>query len=80
MEDVYKRLDHDNRVENQKAEAALLTYGIQSVTPDQGEMREWRRIVSEANRKEGQAGAFDLAVLDQIESQLQTLRAAAGTS
>jgi len=80
MEDVYKRLDHDNRVENEKAEAALLTYGIQSVTPDQGEMREWRRIVSDANRKEGQAGAFDVAVLDQIEAQLQTLRAAAGSS
>jgi len=75
MDDVYKRLDHDNRAENQKAEAALLSYGIQSVTPDAGQLQEWRRIVGEANRKEGQAGAFDLAVLDRIESQLQTLRA-----
>jgi len=75
MDDVYKRLDHDTRAENQKAEAALLSYGIQSVTPDAGQLQEWRRIVGEANRKEGQAGAFDLAVLDRIESQLQTLRA-----
>jgi TRAP-type C4-dicarboxylate transport system substrate-binding protein len=81
MEDAYKRLDHDNRIENDKAEAALLTYGIQSVKPDAEQMREWRRIVSEVNRKAGQEGAFNPAVLTEIEEQLQSLRAAsAGAS
>jgi TRAP-type C4-dicarboxylate transport system substrate-binding protein len=76
MEDVYKHLDHDNRIENEKAEAALLAYGIQSVKPDPQQTREWRRIVAEVNRKAGQEGAFDPAVLAEIEAQLQSLRAA----
>jgi TRAP-type C4-dicarboxylate transport system substrate-binding protein len=75
MEDAYERVDHDNRIENEKAEAALLSYGIQSIRPDTEQMREWRRIVTEANRREGQNGAFDPAVLAEIEAQLETLRA-----
>jgi TRAP-type C4-dicarboxylate transport system substrate-binding protein len=74
MEDVYRRTDHDNRIENEQAEAALLKYGIRSVTPDPGQVREWRRIVRAADRREGEAGAFSVSVLDEIEAQLQTLR------
>jgi TRAP-type C4-dicarboxylate transport system substrate-binding protein len=77
MEGAYERLDHDNRIENEKAEAALISSGIQSVKPDSEQVREWRRIVMEANHKEGQEGAFDPAVLAKIETQLQSLRASA---
>jgi TRAP-type C4-dicarboxylate transport system substrate-binding protein len=74
MEAVYRQTDHDNRIENEKAEAALLKYGIQSVTPDPEQVREWRRIVRAADRKEGESGGFDVHLLDEIEAQLRTLR------
>jgi TRAP-type transport system periplasmic protein len=74
MEEVYKKIDHDNRIENAKAEVALLSYGIQKVEPAPEQVREWRRIVGEADRKEAEAGAFDVNVLNDIEAQLQQLR------
>jgi TRAP-type C4-dicarboxylate transport system substrate-binding protein len=77
MEDVYARIDRENRIENEKAEAALAGAGIKSTHPDPDEVREWRRIVAESNHKEGRAGAFDVALLGEIEAQLQTLRTAA---
>jgi TRAP-type transport system periplasmic protein len=77
MEGVYARIDRENRVENEKAEAALAGAGIESTHPDPGQVREWRRIVAESNHKEGRAGAFDVSVLGEIEAQLQTLRTAA---
>jgi TRAP-type C4-dicarboxylate transport system substrate-binding protein len=81
MEEAYRRIDRDNRIENAEAETALATYGIRRVEPDPDQVPQWRRVVGEANHKEGREGSFDLAFLAEIEAQLATLRGpAAGVS
>ena len=75
MERIYKDFDQQGKEDNQKAYKALIDNGMKLVTPDQGQIPEWRKIIRESNRKLAREGAIDIRLLDEIECYLDAFRA-----
>ncbi|MEN8168873.1 MAG: TRAP transporter substrate-binding protein DctP [Pseudomonadota bacterium] len=74
MGDVFKRLNHLNRKDNQSALGALQQQGIGFVTPNEVETQRWRASLSTAMQQLINDGLFDPAMLEQLKGHLQDFR------
>jgi TRAP-type C4-dicarboxylate transport system substrate-binding protein len=75
MEKIYQGFDRQGNDDNEKALRALVDSGMTPVTPDQGQIPEWRKAVQAANRRLADAGTIDVRLLDELECYLDGMRA-----
>lgn len=71
MEGIYRKFDQNGVIDNNNALQALLENGLEMVLPDIADVDEWRSIVYDSNRKLGEEGAFDLTLLQQMQSLIR---------
>jgi len=45
------------------------------VTPDQGQIPEWRKVIRESNYRLANEGALDVRLLNELECYLDAFRA-----
>ncbi|MGA9575299.1 MAG: TRAP transporter substrate-binding protein DctP [Lysobacterales bacterium] len=74
MEKIYQAFDHQGNEDNQKAYKALIDNGMKPVTPDQGQVPEWRKAVQASNRRLAEEGAIDISLLDELDCYLDSFR------
>lgn len=74
MERIYTGFDQQGKEDNQKAYNALIDNGMKAVTPDQGQVPEWRKAIRESNRRLAAEGAVDVRLLDEIECYIAAFR------
>jgi hypothetical protein len=48
---------------------------MKPVTPDQGQIPEWRKAVQASNRRLADEGAIDIRLLEELECYLDGFRA-----
>lgn len=75
MERIYREFDRQGNEDNQNAYKALIDNGMTPVTPDKGQIPEWRKVVRESNRRLAAKGAVDVRLLDELECYLTAFRA-----
>jgi len=75
MEKIYRGFDQQGNDDNEKALQALLESGMTPVTPDQGQIPEWRKAVQASNRQLAEEGAIDIKLLDEVQCYLDGFRA-----
>ncbi len=75
LEKIYRGFDQQGNEDNEKALQALIDSGIKPVTPDEGQVPEWRKAVQASNRRQAEEGAIDIRLLDQLECYLEGFRA-----
>ena len=76
MRAVYARLDEQNRRDNESATAAMVSRGIELVTPTADELREWHEIGDRITRNVIDRGTFDAALYRRVRAALDEYRAA----
>jgi TRAP-type C4-dicarboxylate transport system substrate-binding protein len=74
MENIYQNFDRQGNEDNQEAYKALIENGMKPVTPDQGQVPEWRKAVQASNRRLADEGAIDIHLLDELECYLDSFR------
>lgn len=75
MERIYEGFDQQGKEDNQKAYKALIDNGMKAVTPDQGQIPEWRKVIQKSNRRLAAEGAIDVQLLDEVECYIAAFRA-----
>lgn len=75
MEKIYQGFDQQGDEDNEKAYAALLGDGMKAVTPDQGQVPEWHRIIQETNHRLANEGEIEVGLLNEIECYVAAFRA-----
>jgi len=75
MERIYRSFDEQGKQDNQEAYKALIDNGMTAVTPDQGQVPEWRKAIQKSNRRLVDDGAIDVRLLDELECYLVGFRA-----
>jgi TRAP-type transport system periplasmic protein len=75
MTDLYQHFDAQNRIDNEKAEEALRSAGLEFLEPTAAELAEWRRAAENSNRTLGERGLFSAELLDQVLRHLAEYRA-----
>jgi TRAP-type C4-dicarboxylate transport system substrate-binding protein len=80
MTGLYQHFDAQNRIDNEKAEEALRSAGLQFLEPTAAELADWRRAAEQSNRSLGEQGLFSAAMLDQVLSHLADYRAGRAVS
>lgn len=75
MERIYEEFDQQGNEDNQKAYKALIDNGMKPVTPDQGQIPEWRKVIQDSNHRLANEGAIDVRLLDELECYLAAFRA-----
>ena len=75
MEGIYRKFDKYGVSDNDEAMQALLDGGMQRITPNAGEVAEWREIVQASHRKMADDDVFDPALYDRLQSLLEQYRA-----
>ena len=75
MERVYLGFDQQGNDDNEKAYRVLLDDGIKPVSPDQGQIPEWHKVVRESNHKLAGEGIVDARLLEEIECFITAYRA-----
>ena len=75
MERIYEEFDRQGNEDNQKAYKALIDNGMTPVTPDQGQIPEWRKAIHESNHRLANEGAIDVRLLNELECYLADFRA-----
>jgi len=74
MEKIYQGFDRQGNEDNEKALQALIDSGIKPVTPDEGQVPEWRKAVQASNHRLAEDGAIDIRLLNQAECYLDAFR------
>lgn len=74
MEKIYRGFDQQGTEDNEKALQALIESGMTPVTPDQGQIPQWRKVVQASNRRLAEEGAIDISLLDELECYLDGFR------
>ena len=74
MEGIYRKFDRYGVADNQEALQALLDNGLELVSPDAVEVREWRAIVNDSHRQMAIDGTFDIELLDRVEELIDDYR------
>jgi TRAP-type C4-dicarboxylate transport system substrate-binding protein len=74
MTGVYKKFDEQNRIDDQKAEEALLANGLQMVELEPGEKPRWRAAASRASDQLAAEGVFSSALLEQVRQHIANFR------
>jgi len=75
MERTYEGFDRDGKEDNQNAYKALIDNGMVPVTPDQGQVPEWREAIQISNRRLANEGEIDIRLLDELECYVAGFRA-----
>ena len=75
MERIYLEFDQQGNEDNQKAYKALIDNGMKPVTPDQGQVPEWRNAIQKSNRLLANEGEIDVRLLDEVECYVAGFRA-----
>jgi len=75
MEGIYQGFDRQGNEDNKKAYTALIDNGMKAVTPDQGQIPEWRKAIQASNRRLSDEGAIDAQLLDEVDCYLAGFRA-----
>ena len=75
MERIYEEFDRQGNEDNINAYKALVDNGMKPVTPDQGQLPQWRNVIQTSNRKLAKAGALDIRLLDELDCYLSGFRA-----
>ena len=75
MEKIYRGFDQQGNEDNRNAYKALLDDGMKSVTPDQGQVSEWNRIIKETNHRLAEEGIIDSRLLNELECHVAAYRA-----
>ncbi|TNF86537.1 MAG: TRAP transporter substrate-binding protein DctP [Gammaproteobacteria bacterium] len=74
MGKVFKRLNKLNREDNEAAKIALQNQGITFVTPNPGEVEQWRKVSEQSINQMLENGTISADVVGQVRSHLQTYR------
>ena len=74
MGKVFERLDKINRADNAAAKTALQNQGITFVTPEPGEVEQWRSISDQSVDEMLERGVISTDVVKQVRSHLQSFR------
>ena len=75
MERIYEGFDRDGKKDNQNAYKALIDSGMTPVTPDLGQVPEWRNAIHKSNRRLANEGTVDVRLLDELECYITGFRA-----
>lgn len=75
LEGIYQEFDRQGNEDNKNAYKALLDSGMKAVTPDQGQVPEWRKAVQKSNRRLANQGELSVVLLDELECYLSGFRA-----
>lgn len=76
--EVYRKFDEGGVGQNTEALDALVGSGLQMVEPDSGQVSAWRRTVVASHAEQASAGAFDEALLQQMQEIIARHRAGGG--
>lgn len=74
MDEVFRRLDKLNRVDNDKARLALQEQGVVFHKPSESEVAYWKEIASTALKTLGERGVYPRDLLTIIQNHLKDLR------
>ena len=74
---IYEGFNAANRTDNEEAVEALLATGVAYVEPNPDEVPVWREVVFKANREQGDKGAFDPDLLDEMLAYMQEFKESA---
>jgi len=74
MEQVYLGFEQQGNEDNKEAYKALLDDGMTSVTPNQGQIQEWRDAVEASNHKLAAQDVIDASLLSEIECYVAAYR------
>lgn len=75
MERIYMDFDRQGNEDNQNAYKALIDSGVTAVTPELGQLHEWRAIIQKSNRRLANEGELDIRLLDELECYVTGYRA-----
>lgn len=75
---TFKKLNVQNRKDNESARAAMAKAGIQGVTPTADEIARWQKAADSVSTKLGADGQFDPKLLERFRARLAAYRAATG--
>lgn len=73
---IYEGFNVANRTDNEEAVEALLATGVAYVEPNPDEVPMWREVVFKANRAQGDKGAFDPDLLDEMLAYMREFKEA----
>lgn len=76
VDSVFKRLTELNRVDNEKANAALKTQGIQFVKPSSTELARWKSLSAQAIKNMVKKGHLSQDKIDEVFQHLSDFRSA----
>lgn len=76
---VYKDLDIINRRDNAEALKVLRNQGIQFITTDENDRKNWQAMLEATQTKMGQEGALSQSILDTLNRHLNDYRRSQGT-
>ncbi len=74
MEKIYREFDTQGNKDDEQAYAALIDDGMRAVTPDQGQVAMWQKVVQESNRRLANEGMVDVALLNELECYVSAFR------
>jgi len=74
MENVYRGFDEQGNEDNINAYQALLDDGMTAVTPDQGQIPQWRKVVQDSNHRLAKEGVIDAGLLAELECYITAFR------
>ncbi len=74
LEPLMRRIDRENRSDNEKAFEALLAGGIRRVTPNEGELDAWEIVADTAVEQMLAAGEITRPQLDAFQRALEAAR------
>jgi TRAP-type C4-dicarboxylate transport system substrate-binding protein len=76
MRKTFKKMDAQNRKDNQNAFAALEKQGIKTVSPDDTQLAEWQATGASAAKNFAAQGKIDPALVTRLQGILAEFRAA----
>lgn len=71
---AFRKINEQNRVDNEGARTALQQQGIQFIVPNAGDLAHWREMMRGAVDQMGQQGLYSRELLDRIRSLLTAFR------
>jgi TRAP-type C4-dicarboxylate transport system substrate-binding protein len=80
MTDVYRNFEETNKVDNKKAEEALIANGLQFTELDAEMVPQWREVVAGINEQLGEEGVFSPELRKQMLAYLEEFRTGAASS
>jgi TRAP-type C4-dicarboxylate transport system substrate-binding protein len=75
LADTLRRIQDDNRADNEEARAALASQGIEILRPEEALVAHWHELARSIRREAMENGRVDLPYLDRLEDELERLRA-----